>query len=392
MQPGTNATDNLIWDCPNCGQKRVQGDVCPTCGTFRDAIKAGPQFKTFTSPAAMPDRAKRGWDPLSEPPKTRAVFGGEPAPPLDPSLIGGTGAAAPESSLGYEPPVTSEDFGPGGKQKNGAGWSSWAKPKNDGFAGSAAALGVLPVKEPFLFNRANNSFAYGISRTLARSWSGHILTIMFTVGAVLFFAYAFDQYSFLTALNARGVQTNATVTNTVRRVSSGKSSSTSYYVDFTYYVADTLYSVEQSVGYATYAALRIGETIPVKYLPEAPNRARLSGAYADDNGIVLMLVAAIVGLVSMLVWSILWLNRTLRQARLARDGQIVIAQVIGSNLSRSKSTYTLNLRYSFTSPTTGTVLKRKESTVRNDLKPNGAPAVGREVRVVYLNDGLYRVL
>jgi hypothetical protein len=372
------AIENLIWDCPNCGMKRVQGDVCPNCGTFKDNIKAGPQFKApVPAPAAAP------------PSHTQALlpYAGEPAPPLKASSLEGADAPyrdtfRPLAASTMESPVSTETFTTGAFGRK-------EKTKNDALAYDTFGL---PPKAPFLFNQAHAGFAAGTSRQLARYWSGYVFTIIFVIGAIGFFAFSLDQYNFLTALRVRGQTVTGTVTDRYSRVSSGKSSSTSYYVTIQYLALDNRYTVTQSVSNGVYYRLALQQKVPIRYLPENPNRARLSGPYADDTGIEVAFYISIASLIGMGVWLVFWADYLIRQRSLARDGQVIEVPLTSAKLSRNKSTYTLTIRYQFTSPLTGKTLKRRESTIRNDLSKNGAPAAGRTVQLVYLNDRTFRAL
>ena len=140
-----------------------------------------------------------------------------------------------------------------------------------------------------------------------------------------------------------------------------------------------------------YYALAYDSQVQVRYLPDDPGQARLTGTYADDSATLfdILGVLAAIAIPIILFGYLPWY--TWRNYQLAKYGRIVNGTIVDAQLTRSKSTYTLRLSYQFTSPISSETLMRTESRTRNDLQYS-IPTSGTPVQVLFLKDDRYRVL
>jgi hypothetical protein len=357
----------LTWDCHKCGAKNLQGDVCPFCGTFNnDAPKKNrnnggsnvdwnTSFRGASQDAAAADYSTGyreftsvGSASYTEAPITTDTFTGAPAAPIpayNPTV----------------PPITTDNFFASGKK-------------------------------PFLFNKANEGIVEGRSRHIVRTWSLYFVLGFFALFMGVMTGVTYPNFQLVTDLDARGREAEGTITSKRTTTSSGRNRSTTYYLKFDYRVGGQRYTTEQSVASRIYNVNSQGSKVTVRYVPDTPARARLGGDDIDDDGVRTGFYLVIVGWTGFAILCVLALNHMMKNARLSAQGQLVTGRIVGAQLSRSKNSYTLNLTYAFTSPSSGKTIQRKESTNRNDLKNNGAPAYGLPVQVLYVDDRTYRVM
>jgi len=261
----------------------------------------------------------------------------------------------------YEAPITSETFKPSNSAVNGP---------------------------PFLFKPADLDFVEGRTHTLPPDWNVFISVATLVIVALVIALVTLPPVLLLMNLNQNGVNTQAVVSGESQ--TSGKS--TTYYVYFSYSVNGQSYNTRQSVQYGTYLNLGQGSPVAIRYLPDDPTQARLSGASADESTITLDFIILAVGVLTVVI-SLYWLNIHMqRTRRLVAGGQLIDGEVVEAHVSRSKSSYSLKLTYGFTSPASGQALTRSESAGRNDLRNNTAPAPNTPVKVLFLDDNTYRVL
>lgn len=332
-KPTTSDWNSLQWTCNSCGTSAIQGDVCPNCGSFKDAPK-DPNKRYATNYTVVPD-----------------------------SIVAPSYTANSSGQLQRfteEPPVNSATF--------------------------------LPQKAPFLFNQRHAAFVEGRSRRLSVNWALHFMFLLFGGMALGFAIFGSFQYMGLRDLNARGIEVPATLIDHRYTISTGKSTTYTYFVKYQYTANDRILTSEQTVSRSIYNGYVKNAKVTVHYLPDAPTTVRLSGKFADDEGITNAFYLSLAGFMGVAIAAILVVNSMLRNQRLSSGGQIVVGQVLGSELTRSKSTYSLKLRYEFVSPQTGKLLTRKESLVRNDLRNSGKPSGGVPINILYLDDRTFRAL
>lgn len=155
--------------------------------------------------------------------------------------------------------------------------------------------------------------------------------------------------------------------------------------------APAQYQREVEVDMETFDRLVEGTPILVKYLPEDPNTStliHLDLAPVDLELLRVLLVgpAAAAGLI--LLWAA-WLS--LRYSRYQRRGRVIRGEVLACTGSDIGNRYTITLRYKFRTPT-GKELTGRTSQVREDLKSAALAKPGDPVGVLYVSDGLYRLL
>jgi hypothetical protein len=337
MSSSANDWQALLWDCPNCGNTNIQGDLCPTCGTFKDQVKGGGK-------RSKKSEGNSGFQPMSATPS-------------------------------YEPPINTDSF---------------TKPPPPDLAGLSGVKGASD--RLFLLNRGHENFVAGFSRRLAINWTFPVIVIILGLVSAFLFAIGYQPYVNYVQLNQNGKTITGTVTDKRTSVSSGRNRSTTYYIKYQYIAEDRSFTREQSVTSSIYNRYVKGARITVVYLPDSPQVSLLSGDAAYNDGTLITIGIWAIETIVILILIFFWVRHMLRNQYLTQKGQIIEGRVVGSSITRSKSTYTLKMKYEFISPTSGKKITRSESRVRNDLKQSGAPNWGRLVAVLYADDHTYRVL
>jgi hypothetical protein len=193
----------------------------------------------------------------------------------------------------------------------------------------------------------------------------------------------------------RAASAQATIVSR-RLVDGGRDPYDRHYVTYTFAApgpdgAPVQHQREIEVDKDTYDRYVEGSPILVKYLPEDPNTStliHLDLAPVDLDLLRVLLVgpAIVAGLV--LVWAA-WLS--LRYSRYQRRGRVIQGEVLACTGGDIGNRYTITLRYKFRTPT-GKELTGRTSQVREDLKSAALPKPGDPVGVLYVSDGLYRLL
>jgi len=243
----------------------------------------------------------------------------------------------------------------------------------------------------FVFNPNNRAFVEGAAHTPPLDGNGgcwFIWTMLFALWMVPFMLFGLPFLALVSNLSQRGVATQAIVISE-HEVSSR---STAHYVLLRYTVSGQSYTTEQEVSDHTYQALAIGDDITIRYLPDDPRQARLSGANTDNSALTANISDVMMIALSLLIGIILCANAMRRDRQLTANGRIINGRLVDVKLTHSKSGYNLTLQYSFTSPVTGQSVIKSESISRVDLKKNSAPAAQTPVKVLFLNDKNYRLL
>jgi hypothetical protein len=242
----------------------------------------------------------------------------------------------------------------------------------------------------FLTHPKNASFIYGSSSRPA-VLSGVTATLLLILATVIVSALALGSFALRDL--AREIifnQGNAPATGTVvdRDVSRGRRS-TSYYVIYTYYDGR---SMREQVDRSTYERLQPGATIPVRYATSNPSIAHIEG----NNSVTWPVIGV---LVSMLFvgGAIFGLVRAIGSLgddrRLQQSGRLLPGALLDAKIRKgSKGNASLEVRYSFRSPTSGKQIEAKIQRPRKDLRNELPPAIGTPVAVLHADDECYVVL
>lgn len=239
----------------------------------------------------------------------------------------------------------------------------------------------------FLLNESNYKFVSGQSRRIG---SSRIMLIMVLIVAAIAGAICVSTWS--TANELRQIE--ATGLKTLGTVSDGRSvrgRSSSYYITYRYRVGETFYTREQEVDSGTYHGLRIGTEVVVRYLPDNPAAAALSGEDYDAHTLresdIVSAVSLVIG--GIIVVVMLWLDW--RNRRLSTRGRLLPGTIIHVEGRRgSKGAYNVTVTYRFQTPT-GDWLEKKSTSDRRDLR-NALPPNGSPVMVLYISDRFQRLM
>lgn len=214
--------------------------------------------------------------------------------------------------------------------------------------------------------------------------------------AALYAASQIDAAQRRTDDYARRAQTAQATIVGRRLVDGGRDLYDRYYVSYAFGApgpdgAPAQYQREVGVDKDTYERYVEGTLILVKYLPEDPATStllHLELAPVDMDLLRVLLVgpAVIAGLV--LLWAA-WLS--VRYSRYQRRGRVIQGEVLACSGSEIGNRYTITMRYKFRTPT-GKELTGHSGQVREDLKNTPLPKPGDPVGVLYVSDGLYRLL
>jgi hypothetical protein len=244
----------------------------------------------------------------------------------------------------------------------------------------------------FILNRSNQNFAFGNSRRLAQRGAFLIFILMLLIlGGVGVFS-APKMIAGL-KLNSSGVASSAIVSDLYTRVSRGKSgTTTNYYVNFRFRDSSArTHTIVQKISSTTYRKLARDMEVPIRYVPDDPKTAELSGPYTDrsdvDSSVTIWL--AVVAFSAPVMFFSLW--NYFRTLRLQRRGEVLQGRLTNIQSKRYKGNLNVSVTASFTSPS-GRTFTVKDTATRNDLKPAANVPNGTPVAVVYVNDRCYRLL
>lgn len=246
-----------------------------------------------------------------------------------------------------------------------------------------------PQPNAFLLNPANAKF---VSRETERIGSTRTMALI----ALLVLAIGLGVLGYQAFNYWRGEQIHASTEQAQGTVADGYSSTsrgnTTYYLTISYDVKEQTYSFEDQVSEETYDNTFIGTRVTVSYLADDPSAAALGGRWRDDternNGLVIGLIAGGIALIVAAIIGYVDMNNR----RLSRHGQFVAGTVESGKITRSKNSYTLTLKYSFTTPDGERVTNKSASAVRNDLKDYGPPPAGTPLTVLVVNKRTFRLM
>jgi len=157
-------------------------------------------------------------------------------------------------------------------------------------------------------------------------------------------------------------------------------------------VGETI-TLDRAIGESTYETLRDQTTFQIGYPQGNPEDALPildDGDNATNRTILLMLVILFV--ITLIYIGYFWLYRPTKiNHQLEENGALLTGHLLEIWPSTSGRKYFINVHYRFDKPD-GSAIETKLIRQRNDLKKVPLPRSGTELRILYVDDTLYRVL
>lgn len=238
------------------------------------------------------------------------------------------------------------------------------------------------MSEPFLLDPAHRAYAEGRAKTLRpRGW---LIALVFAVGFLgagsIFVVWLGREWWTFARLKLHGADAVGVVTLLKHYKDTDNDS---HRAEYAFEVGSDRYSGGGQIRGATYAALREGGPIHVRYLPSDPTVSRSEGAAWQGSfalGIMTAFMAVWLAIPLALLYGVVT-GLSLR-ARLTRDGTLVRGRILDVKVEYdSDNDLNLTLRYSF-QPPLAPAAEGTASAVRNDLKRGAVPRAGAEVLVL----------
>jgi hypothetical protein len=219
------------------------------------------------------------------------------------------------------------------------------------------------------------------------------LCVFLIAGAIALGNFFREYYIIKPNLLSEGVETNGFYVDR-KRTSSGEGG-TSYSLTYSYTADELTYNRKHSTNSVSYANTAIGDTVAIRYLPDAPHISRTVDEVnqPSSNRVAVFMLSGAVTLFALL--------SLLREVAFHLRGQWLdgeIMSISGAWEERShgpggsKSIYVITVHYQFVEPHTAKLISNKVKSERDDLKEKSLPAFGTRLVVLYLNQYLYRVL
>jgi hypothetical protein len=206
-----------------------------------------------------------------------------------------------------------------------------------------------------------------------------------------------------------GVLTQATVTRQ-HVASTGGRGQVTYFLQYRFAAQNgQMLVAEQAVSRPIYERFQTGDPVPVKYLPEQPERAALANSASDnslDSGNALVALTGGIGFVIVLAALAFLGGYIWREEQFFTRGRRLMGHVLACH-ARLETTaddlevnvadppeagrYMITLSYTFQSPA-GKTIKSSVKRQRNDLRGCLLPKFGQPVAVLYLDDKHHKLL
>ena len=256
---------------------------------------------------------------------------------------------------------------------------------------------INSAKQVFLFNPKNQPFIDGKSRKVYFEHGYYFLLVCALLIGLSILILHVQLFIRDRKLDAQGQFVQGAVTS---RTTHSSKNSVEYIIGYTFSVNNYLYSGYFDADLNTYSKQSIGESITVQYLPDNPTIARVNdlidpgSSDSIDLRNLILSTLFFVGLASLLATLILG------RRRLVKRGHIIAGSVIKAKHNKSKNGYTLSVHYNFASPKTGQLISSHESSVNHQLildeiqlrAKESLCKPGTSVKILYLNDRMYRAL
>ena len=272
----------------------------------------------------------------------------------------------------------------------------------------------VPLANVFLLNPAHQRVLNGQTHWLTTLRADSIKLaglVVILVLFVLFFVGGLNERSQNTQLAESGVVVQGEVISRRQDAMNGRTFAAKYFVTYRFAPTDqaATYTREQLVSREMFTRLAQADHVMIRYLPINPTVSSLVGQEAGSSvGLTayLMIVFGLIGAVIVLVFAGPELVRFLKNARLWRQGKLVVGHVLACRRyttetstsfrpseygSALKGNFYIELSYEFHSPQ-GKSIRATAQRNRIDLRQARLPNFGTPVAVLYLNDKDYQVL
>ena len=265
---------------------------------------------------------------------------------------------------------------------------------------SAEMIKIKSRSTVFLFNPKHQPFIDGKTRRLAaiESPETYFYFVLIYLGLLAAFLGFLSPLIVFEKLNTEGRFIQGNITG--HEIRTGKY--TSYSVSYLYSLNGLSYIESQSVDSDIYQILPIGTVIVVQYLPEDPSKSRLGdpvniqSAYTHYE----LLSEPLFILAVLLLSSYIGIGPLLKAQCLKRNGVIIDGVIVNAKRTYPKGGNSITLKYGFRSPRTERWLTRTESKTEWEKLSESEQFLvtqrvfmeGTPVKILYLNDHMYRVL
>jgi len=252
-----------------------------------------------------------------------------------------------------------------------------------------------PEREPFLLNALNGEYLTGKrKRPTTRLIWRQAETLL--VAVATFFA-VIPLLSFVlndVRISLVGIPAIATVSNHLTaKTDSGRGRSTVYTLVFIFTQGSASIRVKQDVPQNILDAHPIGSAVTIRYLPNEPETARLSGPDSFNDpflGVYILLVLI------LFLWSVAGMRRWIRldreERRLMPLSRVIGGEVESASIVIYKGRGSITVGCRFTSPETGRVLHYTGGFSRAGSTTDHLPPAGTPMRVLYYSDRYFWVL
>jgi hypothetical protein len=149
------------------------------------------------------------------------------------------------------------------------------------------------------------------------------------------------------------------------------------------------YRGEQKVGKGKYNSVEVGDVVSILYDPNDPTLSRM--ADLNTSPIALIVIGGAIVFLGLMLGRAGFRNRKENEL-LAQEGKILYGAIATCSGIRERSSYIINVSYSFISPETGEKIRGRMFKTRNDLRGKPLPEPGTPVAILYRNDEHHEML
>ncbi len=250
-------------------------------------------------------------------------------------------------------------------------------------------------REPLLLNALNREYLTGKRKrpeTKLIWWQAEslILAVSTLIVALPLLSYILNNVR----VSLVGVPATATVSNHLHtETGSGRGRSIVYTLVFVFPQGSRTIRVKQDVPQDILDAHTIGSMVTIRYLPNEPETARLSGPDSFNDP---FLEGYILIPLMLFLWSVAatrrWMRLDREERHLMPQSTLISGQVESVTTYTFKGLATINVQCSFKSPGTGRLLRYNAAADRRSQALNTLPDVGTPMLVLYYSDQHFWVL
>jgi hypothetical protein len=195
-------------------------------------------------------------------------------------------------------------------------------------------------------------------------------------------------------LEQYGVPARATVTNCQRTRSSRPQITYSYSAKTS--SGAVLQLEDRTFGNYGQSCASPGQVIAIQYLVENPSVTRITepgfAAWGADLGVfILTAIVAVGSLIALVIMIPQHIYNAWRYRQFVEKGKLLPGKITAVEWPTKRNPAVLSVEYEFLTPDNRT-LKKKQSRVRLDMKPERVPSPGTAIRVLYVDDRLQMLL